>query len=485
MNPMQKFLGLSFFLVCIFFFVACVTEPTTVQKCLPVNSLENHVINAVLLITRPVGDGLELEKLDLWSGETERFEWPAPPEEALSLSGPYAPFEVKVSPSGEWIAYETYLTYQGYYIQSRNEKGAKFVRPQDYILAYTYGEAGESKWFLQEFEARSPRPTYYPFIPNETEKEQSHFFSEINPAWIANDWVAYSGTKQVNSLVVHSLNGGDTFYFPDWNDEWHILGEWFDAHTITLGKKSVVNLFDSTRWDVADNDQVILLDPFTGEKLVSGDTYPEMVLSGGVLKSWLSPTVYSPSRRYIAYLSGSDSKNQLVIWDRESNQPVAETPDGYVSAPPMWLSDTQLVYGYRSNDYVHEDELYLINMAGEISRLTSLSQYFKRPDVDFLSSRMSPNKRFLAFNIAYDNGEDDLQKRTLILDLYEIQTRDYCLFQYPEDLVWSPDGNYLAFAESQNNNDHVLIIDVAQEKAFSISVPPDSYPVGWISSETH
>jgi WD40 repeat protein len=288
--------------------------------------------------------------------------------------------------------------------------------------------------------------------------------------------VAYRTEKEVQTLVVRSIDGNDFYEFPDPNNEWQVLFGWLDNTTLILIDYSGINAIDPTALNQPSNDKVVLFNPFTREKRISGDLYPDMVIPGGLLKVWPSPVIYSPSQRYMVYLGGSDYRNYLAIWDLEKEKLIAKTPEGFIDSPPLWLNDKEFVYVYGDTLYASED-IFSGNISGEVTKLTSLGKYFgEETKIDSIS--ISPAGHYLSF---------ESNNRLLILDMMKKQTKDYCLFSIKGKGIWSPDGRYLAVVSGvDETNSKIIIIDVEKEQAFSISdleLPQFSgYIVGWVAN---
>ena len=301
-------------------------------------------------------------------------------------------------------------------------------------------------------------------------------------------WLAYAGAedlKTTDSLIVQSADGQESFRFPINYQEWQIIAYWLNNETLVL-------------WNHASPlDNIILFNPFTGDKQVMRNEYPNiMPEDGGWGHSWPSVTIYDPLLDQVIYLGMSENGYQpydatLILWNVAKNQQVTKISDfGYTLVHPVWkLDGSGLVFVKSLTDHDpskrQQDELFFLSSGGEIKLLTKLSDMYSSPSID--SASLSPDARFLAFEIVTNFrlkvGSSNSDRRILILDMATLELIDYCLV--PEQfaqLTWSPDSRYLAFSQPLSSEDaQTLVLDVLNGSVFVAA--EHLRPEGWLNSE--
>jgi len=251
---------LPFFLVA-YILNGCISNPRIVPQCLDVAPYIQSSIEGNILIHT----GSSLVFLDVASGNVTPFD----------LDEEIPEYSITISPNGKWIAYVTYKSMPGYIIKPAGMKiNSPEVETRFVTNEFVWGESerqenGEIKKYLVYMPSRSLDQIYYPLILPGQEAEYE------------GRWVAYRTEKEVQTLVVRSIDGNDFFEFPDPNNEWQVLFGWLDNTTLILIDYSGINAIDPTALNQPSNDKVVLFNPFTREKRISGDLYPDMVIPGG------------------------------------------------------------------------------------------------------------------------------------------------------------------------------------------------------------
>jgi hypothetical protein len=467
MKSMRVLFVVGIFILAVY---GCASNPTTVRECVPSASLPSEDTEGILLVGKvgSNGDILLWQTLNLKTGTVEPFDVLNRPDKE-SILPPSWVSDVIVSPSGRWIAYITSLVQHGYYIQSRDGSYTRFVSPQNYVIVYTR-EQENREWFLQEMDARSVERRLYPFMPNKEERGSGVLIKKVESEWLAQDWLAYSGTKQIPTLVIASSDGKETFYFPDWNNEWQGIKGWFNEEYVVLINHAGADVFDPTTFQIPANDRIILFEPFTGEKLISGDTYPGMVLSS-------LPAIYSPSMRYVAYLN--TDKSSLIIWDRIENKVVAQTSAVHISPSlwPLWIDESTLVYA-ATDIQTNKEDWFSLDVTGKSKRLTELVAAKYSEISSIFPPQLSPDKRFLAFGATDSTDRISL----LILDTREYKTYDFCVKfdkQSNREIRWTwlHVQNRLVVSASQVDKTHIQLLDVMGKKVFHVSIMPGRFVI--------
>lgn len=212
---------------------------------------------------------------------------------------------------------------------------------------------------------------------------------------------------------------------------------------------------------------------------------------------WPSTTIYSPIMDKMIYLKNGEAGFKigdvtLSLLNLKSREVISEIKHfGWTPVYPKWKSNASGLVYVKSvpgiNPTIREDELYFLSSSGETRRLTKLSEHFKNASIDIDS--LSPDENFLAFTLTTSQDMDENPQkwpsRLMVLDLNSLQLTNYCFSPGKfTSLVWSPDGQQLAFSEIINGNDHnyrTVVIDFTNKKSFAVG---DQFtPEGWLISE--
>lgn len=450
-------------------FSGCVSTPTVVQSC----NLRNAIARSeglILLATIGEKDHVSWFAFNLNTDAIERH----PVLDVFERIPPTDVNEVKVSPSGEWVAYTSAVPQTGYYIMSIDGLSVKFVPPEKYSIIYS---EKQQKWFLQVINPRSLSALTYPFLPNE--QEQKNHYPNIDPkeAEIATSWVATSGIQEIPALVV--TNGVDIYSYLDWGNDWQSLDGWLVENTLMLTRYAGAYLLDADKFSSPLNDHTILFNPFTGEKLVSGDNYPDISIS-----SWAP--VYSPSRIYTLYLG---EENSLIVVDSKKNTTSLQVkiPNSHtVPIQPLWVNETEFIYFVRDSES-NTDEWFHTEIPGKEYPLSDLRNYFNRPTISsVLSPKLSPSKDFLSFWITHSVGENAYKNQLLFLDIRQRTTYDFYITANGNintdpnvGQTWLEKDKYI-FTVPEGNGTRVKIVNIARLETVEIFIPIKTIIVGTI-----
>lgn len=297
------------------------------------------------------------------------------------------------------------------------------------------------------------------------------------------DWLAYIGSEksiQGDSLVVQSIDRHKTYTYPVNYAEWQIIAYWLNNETLVL-------------WNhTSPLDNILLFNPFTGEKEIKNLEYPNLISEdGGWDFSWPSTTIYDPSLKYLVYLANSNNgyqfgNQQLILWDLKNNSTITKINDfGYTLVRPIWKADgsgvvfVKSLVGYDPPE--KKDEVFFLGLDGNIRQLTKLSDSYPYARID--SYGWSPNEHFLALALTiHFTGKQIGERKLLILNMSTLEISDYCLS--PEQFtpfIWSPDSRYLAFTGiSANKTSQTVLLDLVNPNAFVID--EKLKPAGWLRS---
>jgi hypothetical protein len=295
------------------------------------------------------------------------------------------------------------------------------------------------------------------------------------------NWIATSGTKEIPAIIV--TNGVDVFSYPDWKNDWQSLDGWLDESTVILRRYAGTSLPDPEQFPSMRSDVTILFNPFTGEKIVSGDNYPNL----SSLASW--PPAYSPSRRYILYAGSGEAHSSLVVFDRSKNIPISQVKiqaDQTVPLQPLWISETEFLYIVQDSESDAEEWFYA-DLSGKEYPFSDLHHHFIKPIISsVLSPTFSPNHAFLSFWLT-DSVEENIYK-LLFLDFRQRKIYDFCLTANQNIFTDSVAGqawlgeNMYAFSIPEEKSTKIVIIDVDKREITEISIPVKAILVGVVGT---
>ncbi len=301
-----------------------------------------------------------------------------------------------------------------------------------------------------------------------------NFTVSPNGEWIA--YVQYIKGEPGNELLrIASFTGKESLTYSINYDEWQDIAYWLNDNTLVLWNHAVFS------GDLLDS--IVLFNPFTNEKELMPNNYPNMLYDGYTWgKVWPSVTFYSPTLEQVIYLKEPPKSSEFytpdfILWDRTKGQVVTEIKEfGLTFVYPQWdLAGNNLVFVKSSPDNDFEkDEIYSLTTDGVLKQLTRLSDLYTKV---FISSlQRSPDGKFVAFHLR-EGGNYHL----MILNISSLQLTDYCLkpgLFMP--FYWSQDSRYVAFAQELATADdtQTVVLDIQEGAAFVVD--PDSQPQGWM-----
>ncbi len=284
--------------------------------------------------------------------------------------------------------------------------------------------------------------------------------------------------------------------------DWYTLVGWQDSQHLLITLDRRPNGYIEipaviVRWNpFSGNDQELLPD-FPGiENVIDG-----VHKWGGYV---FAPAVYDPAMQFVVYPSvQKEGKTMISLWSLISKKAIIEIEDiyGYYGSQPKWSPDGRSVLINLTNMGEKQEELYQVDIRGQLKQLTTLSRAFS--EVEFGDFSWSPDGSQVAFWVRtvpdiWREDDDPKRPRTplrlAVLNMNTGKVRSYCLpgegrYTSPqgEDIImpgspiWSPGGDYLAaFRVTADQGVNLVIIDLANNNAWRF--PPQMALWGWLKS---
>jgi len=299
------------------------------------------------------------------------------------------------------------------------------------------------------------------------------------------EWLTYITAKAETGtdwLVVQTLNGEEKFTIEVNYQAWHSIAYWLTNEWLILWNRSPSQPLDT----------IILHNPFTGEQEIMPMDYP------GILPfdddawdfSWPSITIYAPTLDHLVYLKNTKEEEYipndatLVLWDRKAQLPIKEVDNfGYASVYPLWKAGGSGLVFVKANPgnppETFMDEIFYLSVEGDLKQLTDLAFDFQNAVI--FAYQWSPDEQYLAFEMEADLSRGQTPtSHLMILEMNTLQIVDTCLDPYQfTNLVWSPDGRYLAYSEQlAEANTQAVVIDLETKEGFALE--QNLLPVGWM-----
>jgi hypothetical protein len=232
-------------------------------------------------------------------------------------------------------------------------------------------------------------------------------------------------------------------------------------------------------------DTVIIWDPFTGMKKIIRPDFPEIYNTGGIVKpNWgYGVALYDPTLTKVFYLTGDGiSSVGFKLWDMEKDSVIVS--DEFFNdfdVPPRWSPDGSklALEEYR--------EIFTVEPDGLVNQLTNLGE-----SLNFWSLKnlvWSPDGNHIAFSL-WNNPTGDSEKAgeynaTLaIADTKTGVVTDTCIpvGDDPIDMFWSPNGTQLVVKdESVEDYNRLILVDL--EKGIAAQIGEFMEPFGWMISQ--
>ncbi len=231
-------------------------------------------------------------------------------------------------------------------------------------------------------------------------------------------------------------------------------------------------------------NDLVLLNPFTGEEQELQSDYPEIYGDSAHLY-WgnyaSSGTVYDPTLSLVIYPKFGIDSSGVVLWDVKAEKEIVELPFGDYGKRPKWAPDGS-AFAIIALGRLYYDDIYLISRDGTVKRLTYLADTY--PPVFIHEYSWSPDGKRIAFWMSRNSQKPFTDLHLGVADLSTGEVIDYCSVGNSMDLhppVWSPDGTKLLVAAvDPQRGSRVVLVDIVNNLASQVASP--AIPLGWMIS---
>lgn len=302
-------------------------------------------------------------------------------------------------------------------------------------------------------------------------------------------WLAYYDTEQ-EQVVIVDYEGRLIYQTPAPQRQLQ-PAYWLDNQRLLLDQSNQ-NLDGKPR-------DLVILNPFTNERQ---EWHPDFPNQREANPDWLlhSNLVFNPALTHLIYPVYEEDL-PIVLWNVQSEQVIREIYWGSRSTMPRWSPDGRYfvtdapLRSDRPPSFINfEDglpyqggtELFLANLDGDVQRLTYFTVLQERRQSGYI---WAGDGHGIAFYSLYWNS------RTPDLAYFDLDTGitvNYCatrplpedhlaILIYPPDIVWSPDGDYLAVTFLDNEYSYTVnLVELLSGDAWQIG--EDLSVMGWMWS---
>lgn len=289
---------------------------------------------------------------------------------------------------------------------------------------------------------------------------------------------------ETSTIIVYDNKLDLLLQIPDPDDEYIPVGWANNDHL----------LLDKSRMDTGGPwipSALIVVDISTGEQQEYSPDYPDF--DGALVNdySWgtSSRLILDPTMKYLVYPAQRNGTRDIILWDISNQKEIIEFFGGDHSYPPQWSSDGSkfIISGpprYVADGnlienvddripFVDYEELFLVDVQGDVQRLTFLATYDKAIIDNY---KWSPDGTHIAFNIFLGEYIYNHSYDLAVLELNSGEVKSYCIDGY---FNWSPDPNYLFVTSNrEEDRDTVYLIDIRTGDAWVIAQA--ARVVGWM-----
>lgn len=174
-------------------------------------------------------------------------------------------------------------------------------------------------------------------------------------------------------------------------------------------------------------------------------------------------TTWSPDGKTIAFLSNMSGRNNLWLVSAESGWPTQLTISDQRQAAPTWSPDGKWIAYQSDYDGDEQWDIFLVSpKTGQVVNLTNTREIAEQ------SPKWSPDGRYLAYLVKPKTSS------THEIDVYDMLMRDvkHITSGTAKDrgnynIVWSKDGKWIAYNQSQakGTDSNIFIADAATAKS--------------------
>lgn len=274
-------------------------------------------------------------------------------------------------------------------------------------------------------------------------------------------------------LVVKSKQG--TITLPK-KSTWLSIARWIGEETIQINED-----------DTSTSPQIIL-NPFNGDVTrLTADFEDIYSLDSNINWDGWSLVSYSPNLGFAVYPRLSKDELALVLVSTDTNELIAKLFPIDITSYPQWSPGGEFVIGEPLNIDEHGQlmgsELFLVDPAGDIQRLTAFSETYEYPLVK--EYRWSPNYSDIAFWVTGNRLINSESAYLGVVNTSSQETNLMCITAKSIFLtfapVWSTDQGFLAVNADINGTNRLLIIDLATLEYRELDFNFNAIPVGWVA----
>jgi len=234
---------------------------------------------------------------------------------------------------------------------------------------------------------------------------------------------------------------------------------------------------------------VVIINPFTGEQQELSSDYPGLeryqfgMANSPGLHFEYSSVVYNPSLQLVIYPQETEDGWYITLWDRQSQKVLAKLLDGGLYGhPPIWMPDGNQFVVVAKPDWDSPREWEMVSLDGDIRQLTHFKNLYTSFEIGGYAS-ISPDGNYLAFGLSQnDDSNTTRPKQLVILNLKTLEAINTCVSFSNSTPVWSPDSIYIAVLthNSSNKLSSAVILNIEHKWVANLSESLKAEPVGWM-----
>jgi hypothetical protein len=234
---------------------------------------------------------------------------------------------------------------------------------------------------------------------------------------------------------------------------------------------------------------VLVINPFTGEKLEIPSDYPTIEpyaygpsLSPGRFHYSLTSAVYTSDLGFVIYPGINDEYVYTsVLFDRKNGSSILEILDGgsYDYYPLLMSDNFHFILPSKLGIDKRPKEWFMIGLNGSTKQLSYFNDIYPYFKFEPLAS-ISPDGRYLSFGLHTQEGEWDDPAQLVLLNLETLEVTYTCIPYLWNPPIWSPDSRYIAIGNENQNDTPVYLLDI-EKRNYSILITGDRIvPKGWL-----